>query len=42
MIESLLLGGGPIPRESLLGEINEGVGDGRVIGNKLSIEIGKA
>ena len=42
MIKGLLLGGGPIPRESFLGEVNEGAGDGRVIGNEPSIKIGEA
>ena len=42
MIKGLLLRRGPVPREIFLGEIDEGVGNGRVVGNELSVEIGKA
>ena len=42
MIEGLLLGRGPVPREVFLGEVNEGAGDGGVVGNESPIEIGKA
>ena len=41
MIEGLLLGGGPVPREVFLGEINEGAGDGEVIRNKSMVEVGE-
>ena len=41
MIKSLLLGRGSVSREIFLGEVNEGVGDGRVVGNELLVEIGE-
>ena len=42
MIKGLLLRRGPVPREIFLGEVNEGAGNGGVVGNKPSVEIGKA
>ena len=42
MIEGLLLRRCLVPREIFLGEINEGVGNGEVVGNELLVEIGEA
>ena len=42
MIKGLLLRRGPVPREIFLDEVNEGAGDGGVVGDESSVEIGKA
>ena len=42
VIKGLLLGRGPVPREIFLGEVNEGAGNGGVVGNESLVEIGKA
>ena len=41
MTEGLLLGGSPIPGQVFLGEINERMGDGGVVGDESVIEVGK-
>ena len=42
MIEGMLLKGCPVPREVFLGQINERMGKGGVIGNKAMLEVGKS
>ena len=42
MIKGLLLGRGPVPRKIFLGEVNEGAGNGGIVGNELPVEIGEA
>jgi len=41
-VEGFLAGGGPVPLEVFLGEVDEGAGDVRIVGNESSVEIGKA
>ena len=41
-VERGLTGGGPIPREVLLGEVEERASDVGVIGDEVSVEIGEA
>ena len=41
MIEGLLLGGGLVPGWVFLSEIDEGVGDGGVIRNQSTVEVGE-
>ena len=40
-VKSSLASRGPVPGQVLLGEVNEGSGDIRVIRNKMSVEVGK-
>ena len=42
VIKGLLLRRGPVPKEIFLGEVDEEVGNGEVVGNEPSVEIGKA
>ena len=32
---------GPVPRQVLLGEVNEGLGNIGVVGDKMSVEVGE-
>ena len=41
MTEGLLLGGSPIPGQVFLGELNEEVGNGGVVRDESSVEVGK-
>ena len=41
-VKSGLASRGPVPRQVLLGEVNERLGDIGVIGDKMSVEVGKA
>ena len=40
-VKSVLASGGPVPRQVLFGEVNEGLGDIGVIRGKVSVEVGK-
>ena len=42
MVKGLLLGRGPVPRQVFLGEVNEGTGNGGVVRDEPSAEVGKA
>jgi len=41
-VEGFLAGGGPVPLEVFLGEVNEGTGDVRIVRDESSVEIGEA
>ena len=41
-IKGGLTGGGPVPGEVLLGEVEDRMGDVRIVGDELSVEIGEA
>ena len=41
MVEGLLLGGGPIPGQVFLGELNKGTGNGGVVRDESLVEVGK-
>ena len=42
MVKGLLLRRGPVPGEVFLGEVDEEMGKGGVVGNESAVEIGEA